>query len=84
MVIPSNKPCIRADNPWQLFRSDVAAADERNRIILQALTSRRPLLIGTSSTSASVQIYRSVLETVQQEQAAMEAAVKWKRRLGAF
>eukprot|EP00892_Ulva_mutabilis_P004780 jgi/Ulvmu1/2674/UM014_0130.1 len=82
VVIPPNKKCIRVDNPWQPFRSDEAAVEERNRLILQALVSRRPLLIGTSSTSASVQIYRSVQEAVQQEQAAMETAVNWKRRLG--
>lgn len=83
-MIPPNKPLVRVDHPWQPFRTDAAAAEERDRIVLQALTSRRPLLIGTSSTSASVQIHRSVLQTVQQEQAAMQAAVHWKRRAGAL
>lgn len=84
MVIPPNKPCIRVDRPWQPFRTDHTAAEERDLIIQQALTSRRPLLIGTSSTSASIQIYRSVLETVQRERAAMEAAVRRRRLLGAL
>lgn len=82
VVVPPNKPCVRVDHPWQPFRTDGAAAEERARIVQQALTSRRPLLIGTSSTSASIQIYHSVLETVQQEQAAMEAAVRRQRLVG--
>jgi hypothetical protein len=84
ITIPPNKPCIRVDNPWQLHTTDAAAIAERDQIIKSALVSGRPLLIGTSSTSASASVFQSVQETVKQEREAMEYTVAWMHNRGVF
>lgn len=75
---PSDKPPACMHRRWKPICTDAVATEECGRIALQALTRHRPLLITGSSASAAVQSPGSMA------QAAMEAAVHWKRHAAAL